>query len=136
MKQLKIPGLYLLSLVLSVCPVGVYFFVNADKYISTVQEGIKLGAGAVLLLVIVLLKVMGKLRVPSRVTLFGLVFTLCYLLQAVLNDLIVFSFLALVGEMADTVCQIFIRRARAEKDAELTAKITAKEIERAVRGRG
>ena len=135
MKCLKIPLLYLLSFVLSVCPVGVYFFVNADKYISTVQEGIKLGAGAVLLLIIVLLKVMGKLRVPSRVTLFGLVFTLCYLLQGILSDLIVFSFLALVGEMADTVCQVVIRRTRAEQVSQKNAQRTADEVKKALSGR-
>jgi hypothetical protein len=57
MKCLKIPLLYLLSFVLSVCPVGVYFFVNADKYISTVQEGIKLGAGAVLLILVLVIAI-------------------------------------------------------------------------------
>ena len=135
MKQLKIPLLCLLSFALSVCPVAIYFWVNAHRYISTVPEGIRLGAGAVLLLGIVFLKVIGKLKVSSRTTLFGMVFVLCYLMQAVLNDLLIFTFLALCGEIMDSACQIFIRRARREQNAELSAKITAKEIERIVNGR-
>ena len=135
MKRIKIPLLYILSFALSVCPVGIYFLMNMERYVRTAPEGVKLTCGVVLLLSITLLKTMDRLKVPSRTTLFIIVFTLCYLLSSVLNDLIIFSFLALVGEVADSVCQIFIRRAKAEKNAVLTAKITASEIEKAVSGR-
>lgn len=131
MKRIKIPLLYLLSFVFSVGPVATYFILNRERYIGTVPEGIKLGAGAIILLVVVFLKIVGKLRMPGRIYLFGLVFIMCYLLKAVLADMLVFSFLALVGEMLDGICHMFIKRARERK----TAEITAKEIEKVLNGR-
>ena len=135
MKKFKIPLLYLLSFVLSVLPVLVYFFANADRYFVTVPDRVRLSCGLVCLGVIVFLKVMGKLKMPSRAVLFGLVTVLCYLLERVLNDLIVFSFLALVGEVLDMVCQAFIKKAKEDRLIEKSAERTAKEVERALNGR-
>ena len=135
MKRYKIPLLYLLSFVLSVLPVSVYFFANADRYFVTVPDRVRLTVGLVCLVVIVFLKVMGKLKMPSRAVLFGFVMIMCYLLERVLNDLMVFSFLALVGEALDMVCQHYIRRAREEKLLQKSAKKTADEVERILNGR-
>ena len=135
MKRLKIPMLYLLSLVLSIAPVTVYASLNWDRYVTTVSEGIRLGCGGSMLLIIVLLKVTGRLKMPSRTALFGLVFILSYLLKAVLNDLLILSFLALVGELMDSLCGIFIRRAREEGQRTKNAEATASEIRKALNGR-
>lgn len=135
MKKFKIPLLYLLSFALSILPVAIYFFLNRERYFVTLPERVKLTTGLVCLGVIVLLKVMGKLKMPSRAVLFGLVFIMCYLMESVLNDLLVFSFLALVGEIMDMICQFFIRRAREERIAEKTADKAAEKIERVLNGR-
>ena len=135
MKRYKIPLLYVLSFVLSVLPVAVYFFANADRYFVTVPDRVRLTVGLVCLLFIVFLKTMGKLRMPSRATLFGFVMVMCYLLGKVLNDLMVFSFLALVGEVLDMVCQRYIRRAKEEEQLKKSVKRTAEEIERVLNGR-
>ena len=127
--------LYLLSLALSIAPVTVYALVNWDRYVTTVSEGVRLGCGGAMLLIIVLLKITGRLKMPSRTALFGLVFILSYLLQAVLNDLLILSFLALVGELMDSLCGIFIRRAREERQRTKNAEATAKEIRKALNGR-
>jgi hypothetical protein len=78
---------------------------------------------------------MGKLRMPSRAVLFVMVMIMCYLMERVLDDLLVFSFLALVGEVLDLICQHFIRKAREERLLEKSAKRTAEEIERVLNGR-
>ena len=135
MKKIKIPLLYVLSFVLSVLPVAIYFFANADRYFVTVPDKVKLTAGLVCLVFIVFLKVMGKLKMPSRAVLFGFVMIMCYLLERVLDDLIVFSFLALVGEVLDMVCQLYIRKAKEEKLLQKSAKRTADEVERILNGR-
>lgn len=135
MKRYKIPLLYVLSFVLSVLPVAVYFFANADRYFVTVPDKVRLTVGLVCLAVIVFLKIMGKLRMPSRAVLFGFVMIMCYLLERVLGDLMTFSFLALVGEVLDMVCQHYIRKAREEKQLEKSAKRTADEVERILNGR-
>ena len=41
MKRMKLPLLYILSVLLSVLPVLIYFIVNHDRYIRSVPEGIK-----------------------------------------------------------------------------------------------
>ena len=135
MKKFKIPLLYLLSFALSVLPVAIYFFINVDRYVKTVPDRLKLTTGLICLCLIVFLKVIGKLRMPSRTVLFGMVFLLCYLLESVLDDLLVFSFLALVGEVLDYICQIFIRRAKEDRIAQKSAERTANEIEKVLNGR-
>ena len=135
MKRFKMPLLYLLSFVASVLPVAIYFFANSERYFVTVPDKVKLTAGLVCFAVIVLLKAMGKLKMPSRATLFAFVMVMCYLLERVLNDLLVFSFLALLGEVLDMVCQYFIRKAKEEKLLKKSAERTAGEIERILNGR-
>ena len=135
MKKFKIPLLYLLSFALSVLPVGVYFYANRHRYFVTLPDRVKITVGLVCLVFIVFLKVMGKLRMPSRAVLFGAVMIMCYLLERVLGDLLVFSFLALVGEILDMVCQHFIRKEREKRNAQRVAKATAQEVERVMNGR-
>jgi hypothetical protein len=125
----------LLSFVLSIAPVGIYFFLNRHRYFVTLPDKVKITVGLVCLVFIVFLKVMGKLRMPSRAVLFGFVMIMCYLMERVLDDLLVFSFLALVGEVLDLICQHFIRKAREERLLEKSAKRTAEEIERVLNGR-
>lgn len=133
--KLKISLLYLLSFVLSIGPVAVYFLMNMDRYVKTVSDKVKITVGIALLLIIVVLKVLGKLKVPSRAVLFGIVFILSYLLSSIINDLIVFSFLALLGEIMDSACQIFITREKENLRATSTAKKTALEVQRVLNGR-
>ena len=135
MKRIKIPFLYLLSFVLSVLPVSIYFLANKERYLVTVPDRVRLTAGIVCLCVIVFLKVMGKLRMPSRAVLFGFVCVMCYLMERILDDLLVFSFLALVGEVLDMICQWFICREREKKLVQKTAKATTSEIAKILNGR-
>ncbi|MBE6673528.1 MAG: hypothetical protein E7596_00305 [Ruminococcaceae bacterium] len=135
MKRLKIPFLYLLSFVLSIGPVVLYFMLNIENYIQTVSDGIKLALGATILMVIVLLKVLGKLKLPSRIYLFGITFLLCYLLASILKDLIIFSLLALIGEILDCICQALIKKAKEDRAIEKAAEKNAQEMAKAFSGR-
>ena len=135
MTRAKICFLYICSFILSILPVGVYFIANADRYLVTLQDRVKISVGLVLLSVIVFLKVTGKLKMPSRVTLFGIVFLMSYLLGSILADIMIFSLLALMGEIMDSICQIFIKRAKREAQAQRVAQITANEMERILNGR-
>ncbi len=133
--RVKIVLLYILSFVCSVAPVTVYFCINHDKYIMTVPDKIKLGFGAAIVTVIVVLKLIGKLKVNSRIAIFATVFILAYLLEAVLADLLVFSFLALVGEIADTIIMAFVKKMKRDllvkESADVNAQANAREIEKA-----
>lgn len=135
MKRIKIPLLYLLSFVLSVLPVAIYFFANMERYFVTVPDRVRLSVGLVCLSVIVFLKVLGKLRMPSRAVLFGFVFVMCYLLERVLADMMIFSFLALVGEVLDMICQGIIKREKEKRLVQRNAKATTEEITKILNGR-
>lgn len=126
--RIKIFLLYVLSFLCSIGPVSVFFLINWDRYVQTVPEKIKLSCGIVFLLIIVLLKVMGKLRLPSRAALFGIIFVMCYLLEAIIDDLLILSFLALVGELLDAICQLFLRRAKKKQNNEELAETVVNAI--------
>lgn len=137
MKQrLKLVGLYILSFVLSVLPVLVYFIINHNRYICTIPDRIKLGFGAVALCVIIGLKLAGKLKIKSRIVVFAIVFGFSYLLESILDDLLVFSLLALVGEAFDMIVGIFIKREKRKmllkESADANAAANEKVIEKII----
>ena len=133
MKQrFKIVALYILSFLCSVLPVLIYFLINHSKYISTVPDRIRLGVGAVALLVIIALKLAGKLKVNSRIVVFAIVFGFSYLLESILDDLLVFSFLALIGEALDMIVGIFIKREKRKALLKESAEANAQEFEKVI----
>ena len=80
-------------------------------------------------------KQVSALKIPSGVCLFGILFVLSYLFSAILQDLMIFSLLAFCGEVADSVVGIFIAKERRRIMEQRSAELTAKEVERVLRGR-
>lgn len=136
MRLFKITLLHILSVVLSICPVLIFFLINLDYYVTTRYEGIKLASGGMILLVIVILKVIGKLKIPSGITLYGIMLILSYLLNAIIADLMLFTFLALVGEILSSICDAVIKSFKKKLEREKTAEITANEIKKVIGGSG
>lgn len=135
MKHLKIVCLYILGFVLSVAPILTYFILNYDRYVKSTYDGVRLASGGIILACILLVKITGKLKTPSAVSVFGVIFVLSYLLNSIIMDLMIFSFLALLGEICDMVVQIFIRKERARLVNTKIATETAKEISKIVNTR-
>lgn len=135
MRSIKIILLYILGFCISIAPILIYFIANADKYISNGYEGVKLASGGVIIACILLLKVTGKLKIPSAVSVFGVMLVLSYLLDAILQDIMLFSFLALIGELGDIVVQVFINRLREKQANEKIAVQTASKLEKIINGR-
>lgn len=127
--RIKLCLLYLLSFAATVAPIVIYISVNHGKYVKNVSDSVKLSVGFIICAVLVLMKVIGKLKMPSRVVTYSFVFLLAYLLESILNDLIVFSFLALLGEIMDLVIQIPIRRIKEQIHIGRTADATAERVE-------
>ena len=130
MRYLRLVSLYVISFAVSIAPLLIYFIVNKERYVCTHYDGIKLLMGGVVLSFILLLKVMKKLKINSGVSLFGIICVLSYLLAPILQDLMVLSFLALVGEMLDVIVQALISR---EKRRGL-AKEAARDISDSIKG--
>lgn len=128
--RLRLILLYIGSFITSVAPLLVCLFVNLNKYTETPNETVKLCIGGVLAVFFLFLKVIGKLQMPRRIVLFGIVFIMAYLLEAILNDLILLSGMALAGELLDLV--FFQRSIRITKENILigkTANATATQVE-------
>lgn len=132
--KVSIIFLYIASFFASIGPALIYFLINQDKYIKTVPDKVKISAGIVCIAIIIVLKLAGKLKFNSRVAVFGVIFILTYLLESLLNDILIFSFLALIGEVADFVIMIFVKKLKTQliidKSASANAQATANEMEK------
>lgn len=128
--KLRLVLLYVFSFLVSILPLLVCLVVKWNDYTTTPGDTVKLCAGGIIVLIFVFLKVVGKLRMPRRIVLFGIVFILVYLLQSLLNDLLLLSGLALVGEFVDYI--FFQRMIRLTKETiilEKSADVTSIKVE-------
>ena len=118
--RLRLVLLYIGSFIVCVAPLLACFIVNWDKYTKTPGDTVKLCIGGVIAVLFLFLKVIGQLKMPRRIVLFGIVFVMAYLLQAILDDLMLLSGMALAGEFLDFVC--FQRAIRITKENILVGK--------------
>ena len=125
--------LYIGSFLASAAPVAACVVARWDVYTATPAMKLKLCGGGVIAAVLMLLKVLGKLRIPRRIVFFGAVFVMSYLLEAVLNDLMLLSGLALLGEGLDLVFfQGAIKHTEEAIKIQKTASATADQLEKTV----
>ena len=118
--RLRLVLLYIGSFIVCVAPLLVCFIVNWDKYTKTPGDTVKLCIGGLIAVFFLFLKVIGQLKMPRRIVLFGIVFVMAYLLQVILDDLMLLSGMALAGEFLDFVC--FQRAIRITKENILVGK--------------
>ncbi len=128
--KLRLFFLYIGSFIASCAPLALTLIINRKDYFTEPQSSVKLGVGAIIIFVLIFLKVIGKLKVPSRITAFGAVFVLSYLLSSLLEDITLLSGMALLGEFVDLV--VFQRPIKTLRENILvgkTADATATQIE-------
>ena len=138
-KKRLLPILYLGSFLCSVAPLTTYFIVNHHKYIGTYEDVIKLSVGGAVCLILLLLKICGRLKLPSSTVVFAFAFGLSYLLKSITDDILIFSFLILVGDIFDKLAfGIPIKRIREgifiEKSADATSERVEELLKRYYRG--
>ncbi len=131
MRKIKLPILYTLSFLASTLPVLIYFIVNYDSYVKTTPEKVKLLFGGILAVGILILKTIGFLKIKSGVVVFGIIFVFAYLLESIINDLLIFSFLALSGEILSLVIKIFILKEREKINMQKGEELVERAISRA-----
>ena len=128
--KLRLVFLYIGSFIVSIAPLLVILIIRWDNYTKTPGDTVKLCVGGVLCLFFVFLKVIGKLQMQRRIVLFGIVFVMAYLLQALMNDLILLSGMALAGEVLDMLFfQYFIKKTKEKILIEKTADATTSKVE-------
>lgn len=122
--------LHILSFIASVAPVAIAIGVNANEWFSTPRETVKIGIGAIIGAVLIILKVLGRIKMPRRLVIFGIVFAMIYLLSSILPDMLLISGMAFLGEALDALLfQRAIRNTREKIGIKKTADATAKQIE-------
>lgn len=132
--------LVVFSFLASIIPLGLVVWMHRDEYIATVGQAVKLSIGGIIVAILLLLKIIGKLKMPRRVTAFAMIFILSWLLAVVLQDLMLLSGAALIGEVVD---EIFFRRSikrlderiHMEKSADVTVQKMEQMMQKYVGGR-
>lgn len=126
--------LYIGSFLASIAPLAVCLVLNWGRYTKTPGDTVKLSCGGIILAILVFLKVVGKLKMPRRIVLFGIAFIMAYLLQAVLEDLILLTGMALLGEFIDYM--LFQRAIKITKENMFvgkTAEVTTAQVEEVIK---
>lgn len=126
--------LYIGSFIVSIAPLVFCFAWNWEDYTKTPGDTVKLTFGGIMLAVLVFMKVIGKLKMPRRIVSFGIVFVMAYLLQAVLEDLLLLSGMALLGEFIDFVFfQKAIKKTKEDILIGKTADVTTAQVEQVLK---
>lgn len=129
--------LKILSFILSITPILLIIAFNWNEYTVTVVETLKLSVGMIIAVIFLLLKCIGRLRLPEkRVFTYFVVFAMVFLLESILNDLLLFSGSALLGELLAMPIEWKIKSMsnalHIDKTAEATAKAMDSKIEAVV----
>lgn len=129
-KRVILLFMYICSFICSIAPLVIYVIANSEKYIGMREDAVKLSVGGLICAALVLFKILGKLKAPSSTVCLGIFFILSYLLKSITDDLVVLSFLALVGDLADRIFfALPISRIKSGITAERTADATADRLE-------
>ena len=110
-------------------PLLVYFAMNFGRYVSSVEDAVKLSFGGIAVLVIVAFVALGKMKVPGRLVTALILCALCWLLASVLGDLTVITTIWLGSQAADVMIfsplvQYTKRRLDMSETADATAAVT------------
>lgn len=126
--------LKIFGFLLSVLPILLIVGFNWNDYTITVMETVKLSVGLIIAIIFVLMKCLGRLKFPEkRVLGYLIVFIMVFLLESILNDMLLFSAGALIGELLAMPLEIkataMEKEVMIDKTADATAKALDKKIE-------
>lgn len=132
--KFKLALLYVCSFLASTLPLLIVIVSKWDTYTKTPSDTIKITIGGILGLFFIFLKAVGKLKIPSRIILFAAIFVMAYLLQSLLDDIILLSGMALLGEVIDFfVFQRMIKVSRENITTQKTADATSAKVEEIIK---
>ena len=119
------------SFIVTILPLCIVVALKAGEWFSTSpSSGVKLAVGAMIAIALIALKVLGKVKIPSGIVGYGLVFAMCYLLGPILEDLTLLSGMALLGEILDSALfRRAIKRTSENITIGKTADTTAAQVE-------
>lgn len=122
--------LKILSFFLSITPILLIVAFNWNEYTVTVVETLKLSVGIIIAIIFMLMKCIGRLKLPEkRVFTYFVVFIMVFLLESILNDLLLFSGGALIGELLAMPVEWKIKSMQITLHIDKTADATVKALD-------
>ena len=126
----KIIALSLSSFALSVAPILTVLIVNWDKYTTTTGETVRLCIGAMFGIIMLGAKAMDRLKLPEkRIVTYGIVFLMIYFLHSIIQDLLLISGMALLGEVLSLPCDKAKENMSSSLVIDKTAEALSKKVE-------
>ena len=127
--RLRLFVLFLARLAVLIGPLCAVLGINRERYFTTVAEGVALAIGGGICVLFVALLVLGAIKPPGALYMFGIVFLLSYLMKPILSDLFLLSGIAFCSKLADfVVMEPLWRATRARIGMQKAAKTTAAEL--------
>lgn len=129
----KLLKLYIGSFLVSILPIVLLLVFRWDTYVKSVPAGaFRLTIGGITVAVVMLFKITGHLHIPSHFVWYVGLALFCWLMKAVLNDLMLVFICAAVGEGIDEVFfQTAIKKERKERDMEKQAQVIIEQMGKA-----
>lgn len=98
----KLFFLYAGGFLSSTLPLLALLLIKWEEYTAIPGGAVRLCFGGGMIVALIALKVLGKIKLPSRITVMAVLLVLAYLLQALLSDLTLILLVALIGDVIDT----------------------------------
>jgi hypothetical protein len=128
--RIKRALLYIGSFLCGIAPLGGWLLYKWDKYTTTPAATVKLCAGGVLVAVFILLAVLGRLKLPGRLWIIGILLGIVYFLEPLLPDLRMILTIALASEAVDMILfRAAIKHTRERITVGKTANATTAQVE-------
>lgn len=114
----------------STMPLLALLAIKWEEYTALPGGAVRLCFGGGAIVALLALKVLGKIKLPSRLTVMAIALVLVYLLEALLTDLSLILWVALIGEAIDTfLFAPFAKRTRERIKIIKQADATADRVE-------
>lgn len=119
-----------LNVVMAVLPLIAYFIYNRDVYTETPEQTIKLTFGGIMVIVFITFALLGKLKAMNYISGAFILLLFSWFLEAIIDDLIVISFLMVLGGILSTVLfGIQVKRIKQQILINKTADATSERVE-------
>lgn len=122
--------LFLARLAVLIGPLCSVLVANRERYFTTATEVVQIALGGTICIVFVVLLLLGVLKPPGTLFVFGLVFLMSWLLAPLLQDLFLLSGIAFASRFFDwALIEPLCRANKAKIGIRKTAQTTATEVE-------
>lgn len=102
--RVKLVFLQIASFIVSAAPLLIWIICNWDSYVKTPSDTIKISVGLVIAAIFLVLKIIGKLKMPKRVVTYSIFLVMSYFLYPLIQDIVWLSAMCLAGEALDLIC--------------------------------